>query len=89
MTRSVTIVNTSNWEHEDYIVRRRRSDFDGGTGLPDDTRLQPGDVMQFTPGRESISILPVEEQTPVPFRDADGNQDWPRVEVHQPKGSDE
>ena len=82
MTRSVTIVNTSNWEHEDYIVHG----YEGHH--PDGTRLRPGEKVTFTPtDGMAIRLEAVAEKNAVPFRDAEGNQDFPRVDVHKPKGS--
>lgn len=31
-----------------------------------------------------VYIKPVEDKEPVPFRAADGTQDWPKVSVHKP-----
>ena len=82
MTRSVTIVNTSNWEHEDYIVHGYQGHY------PDGTRLRPGEHVCFTPtDGMTITLEGVAEKNAVPFYDADGKQDWPRVEIHKPKGS--
>ena len=43
MTRSVTIINTSNWENEDYIINRENKD----EHVP--MVLRPGESYQFTP----------------------------------------
>ena len=83
MTRSVTIVNTSNWEHEDIVV----CEFPG-TGVSGQITLKPGDQMTCGPHdndtRMTLVLAPQEPRKPVPFRDEYGNQDMPRVEVHKP-----
>ena len=86
MTRSVTIVNTSNWEHEDMEVIPMVD------GWPREHRvLAPGDSMVGGPngpeGIVSYLIRPRTRAEPVPFKDAEGNQDWPKVEIHKPKPS--
>ena len=84
MTRSVTIVNTSNWEHEDVEVNQIHL-----SAMDKTVRLKPGESMMVGPYSKGpvavIRIAPVEEEEPIPFKDAEGNQDWPKVEVHKPK----
>ena len=59
MTRSVTIVNTSNWDHEDYIVH---------TGDIEGTRLRPGEKMSFTPvSGQPMTIEAVSDKEAVPI----------------------
>ena len=86
MTRSVTIVNTSNWEHEDVAVMAAHH---GGVALH---TLKPGDTMLVGPHADgqlvSVTMQGVTPAEPVPFRDADGEQDWPKVEVHKPSKSE-
>ena len=86
MTRSVTIVNTSNWEHEDVEVNQIHL-----SAMDRTVRLKPGESMTVGPYDKSsvavIRIAPVEEKEPIPFKGDDGEQDWPRVEVHKPKPS--
>ena len=90
MTRSVTIVNTSNWEHEDVEVVVTGTDPEK---VGERAVLKPGDFVTagpYTKGQEvNVRMVGVEPQEPQPFRDADGNQDCPRVEVHKPKPSAE
>lgn len=84
MTRSVTIVNTSNWEHEDVEVVQYIG------GWPEKTRLQPGDKLVLHHGAESVANIAmkgVRDKEPVPFKKEDGTQDLPRVEIYKPKGS--
>lgn len=50
MTRSVTIVNTSNWDNEDYIITRKRTmDSD-----PETTTLKPGESLTISPGDKEV-----------------------------------
>ena len=87
MTRSVTIVNTSNWEHED--VRAIIQYADGRESAA--VTLKPGDQMTcgpYTNGQVvQVQLAGQEPATPIPFKDADDNQDWPKVEVHKPTPS--
>ena len=84
MTRSVTIVNTSNWEHEDVEVNQIHL-----SAMDKTVRLKPGEKVTVGPYDKAsaavIRIAPIEEQEPVPFEDAEGNQDWPKVKVHKPE----
>ena len=61
MTRSITIVNTSNWPNEDYIVT---------AGSYGPQRLKPGESMQVTgqpiQGLE-ILAMPAESDAPQEF----------------------
>ena len=43
MTRSITIVNTSNWDGEDYLI--------GIPGVEGQVRMRPGESVEFTPRR--------------------------------------
>ena len=70
MTRSVTIVNTSNWKHEDVFVGER---YDSkGMSMPGNAiRLAPGDKMTVGPYEVDkevvITIKAVEDKKPEPF----------------------
>lgn len=87
MTRSVTIVNTSNWEHEDVEVVEMQNGWPVHRAV-----LEPGDKMVGPPNSPNLVttylIRGLSKKEPVPFKDADGNQDWPRVEVHKPTPSE-
>ena len=86
MTRSVTIVNTSNWDNEDYIVKK-----EGWDGSEEEICLRPGESATFTPkdGKPVVLAESVPEgKEPIPFyRQAskngkrDDEQVWPCVEV--------
>lgn len=86
MTRSVTIVNTSNWEHEDISVK-----VEGASPV----RLQPGEKLICGPysvgeaGDVQVHMIALEDAEPIPFKNEDGSQDLPSVEIHKPKGSAE
>lgn len=86
MTRSVTIVNTSNWENEDIDVTV------AGPGRTETHRLQPGDKIVCGPHNDGqmvgVMLNAVTPKKPVPFHAEDGSQDWPKVEVHKPKPSE-
>ena len=86
MTRSVKIVNTSNWEHEDVevtVVSKTETK---------KVSLQPGDTCDVGPYSDgelvSVIMSGVTPETPVPFRKEGGGQDFPTVEVHKPKSGD-
>ena len=85
MTRSVTIVNTSNWEHEDVEVMPCYDN----KGDAQKFTLKPGEskkIGPYTNGQKvRVFLTAVQPAEPVPFKDADGNQDWPRVEIHKPE----
>ena len=85
MTRSVTIVNTSNWEHEDVEVVEMNEGWPSNKVV-----LQPGDettVGPYAKGQTVSVIMKAREHIePVAFYDEHGDQDWPKVEVHKPVG---
>ena len=87
MTRSITIVNTSNYEHEDVEVNQIHLSASDRT-----VRLKPGDKMTVGPyGKDSVAVIrieAIEEKEPIPFKGVDGKQDFPRVGVHKPRPSD-
>ena len=84
MTRSVTIVNTSNWEHEDVEVLPMYDN----KGDAEKVTLKPGDSLSIGPYTNGqlvrVRLQAVQPAEPVPFRDADGKQDLPRVDIHKP-----
>lgn len=73
MTRSITIVNNSNWEHEDYAVVTPR-------GV---VYLKPGERTTFTPDNfANVAVQEVTPEKPEPFHDRDeGVQLTPHIEV--------
>lgn len=86
MTRSVTIVNTSNWDNEDYMVEKLSFD-----NKREKIRLRPGEMVTFTPKngedvRITESVPEGKEIEPI-YRTAtragkrDDGQVWPCVEV--------
>ena len=87
MTRSVTVVNTSNWDGEDYIVKRV-----GFDNKLEETRLRPGEYFRFAPrDGQSVTLVEASDGGPVPFSAAQvkggdvgkraDEQVWPRVKV--------
>lgn len=78
MTRSIKIINTSNWEHEDVVVV-----IDGVMQM-----LKPGEHAYSGPYSKGIPVqvnmIGVEGGEPVPFRDAEGVQQTPSVKVIKP-----
>ena len=86
MTRSVTIVNTSSWESENVLVTATSK-----YAASEQKMLEPGDKMTVGPHAEGeLVAVAIQAALPAdakPFHDAEGNQDWPRLEVHKPKGS--
>ena len=70
MTRSVTIVNTSNWDGEDYIVRTRFR-HPGGDALNDhpweEKTLTPGESMTFSPEAREHEFRSTNSKDPEPF----------------------
>ena len=64
MTRSVTIVNTSNWENEDYIILTKRV----SDGVEVDHIVKPGESFEWTPMYNSdIELAEYGEKDAVPF----------------------
>ena len=68
MTRSITIVNTSNWDGEDYLIEI--------PGSKDSVRVRPGESVSFTPSLDlqgangscsGIALREDEGKTPTPF----------------------
>ena len=79
MTRSVTIVNTSNWEHEDYVVRSsiqadNPHSIVDATRTPEGARLKAGERLIVHPREgESFSIEAVEDRKAEPFHSPEIN----------------
>ena len=72
MTRSITIVNTSNWDGEDYLI--------GVPGVEGQVRMRPGESVEFTPTQvmeggalsptcQPVELDAVEGKTPTPFHE--------------------
>ena len=70
MTRSITIVNTSNWDGEDYLIEI--------PGIDGQVRMRPGESVCFTPEQfaedialsqtcKPLELIAVEGKTPTPF----------------------
>ena len=76
MTRSVTIVNMSNWDGEDYIIRERLKN--SKTAVPVETRLKPGESKQVCPEYIDIEFEAVDSKEPEAFR-LNGQQVFPFV----------
>ena len=87
MTRSITIVNTSNWDGEDYLI--------GIPGQENQVRMRPGESVCFTPAQvimegerlsptcQPVELDAVEGGTPTPFEQDtvevfEGGK-WPKV----------
>ena len=85
MTRSITIVNTSNWDGEDYLI--------GIPGLEDSIRMRPGESVEFTPTQvmqggalstvcKPVQLDAVEGKTPTPFEEdtiETRESSWPKI----------
>ena len=83
MTRSITIVNTSNWDGEDYLI--------GIPGSKDSVRVRPGESVRFTPSLDlqgangscsGIALREDEAGVPVPFEVDTVEEDyakWPKT----------
>ena len=64
MTRSITIVNNSNWDGEDYVLK---SNVEFGPGEMEVT-LKPGEMRTLTPRKgQEISFDAVDSKEPEPF----------------------
>ena len=80
MTRSITIVNTSNWDGEDYRI-------DPQDGYNKPVTLKPGESCQVFPkadGEQQPKMDPVTPRgKPVPFdlKGINSRQVVPRIEV--------
>ena len=80
MTRSITIVNTSNWDGEDYLI-------DPQDGYNKPMALKPGELCQVYPkenGEQQPVVTPVTPRgKPAPFalKGIDSRQVVPRIEV--------
>lgn len=77
MTRSVTIVNTSSWDGEDYVIRTRIKGVMEGAKW-DARQLKPGESFAAYPDHFDIQFEAVDSKTPEPFHLND-KQVFPRV----------
>ena len=82
MTRSVTIVNTSNWDGEDWLVRQRYLGVGENVspGTWREERLRPGEMfscMIGSPGWE-VEVVASDSKEPEPFM-LNGKQVVPAV----------
>jgi len=76
MTRSVTIVNTSNWRYEDIDV-----EYEAGDVVTVDT-LKPGEMRKYYADQKIRRIDHVDgRKKPEVFRDQYGDQVTPEVDV--------
>lgn len=74
MTRSLTIVNTSNWNHEDYSIVVREDD--------QTFELKSGDSFTIHPYAEvTLVVCPLSPEKEVPHRTEDGVQLIPEARV--------
>ena len=66
MTRSLTVVNTSNWDGEEYLVKTRwkRGNPDAGW---EETVLKPGEMKAVFPESMDIEFVEQESKKPEPF----------------------
>ena len=76
MSRSITVMNTSNWEHEDCVVKVAAG---GEPAALEERRLVPGQAWKMPKHQEVNSAMvivewPTPKEGPQPFRDKDGNQ---------------
>ena len=80
MTRSVTIVNTSNWDGEDWVVKQRFKRSDNSLGSWDETTIKPGESMRSMIGSPNweVEIKDVDSKEPEPFY-FNGEQVLPQV----------
>ena len=81
MTRSITIVNSSNWDGEDYLVRQRQA-HPGGDELNDypwnEMTLKPGENITLCPEGTDFEFMPTDSKIPEPFN-LNGEQVFPIV----------
>ena len=77
MTRSVTIVNTSNCDGEDYIIRTRIKGVVEGAKW-NARQLKPGESFVVYPDGFAIQFEAVDSRKPEPFY-LNGEQVFPRV----------
>ena len=69
MTRSLTIANTSNWQHEDYELNIPMNNPTEGIPTYKTVRLKPGEHISYCPVTKTFTLSGQEKQdeTPVPF----------------------
>ena len=61
MTRAITIVNTSNWDGEDYIIRTRQDH------IWNEMTLKPGENITLCPEWMDFELRPIDSKEPTPF----------------------
>ena len=77
MTRSMMIVNTSNWEHEDYKVTIKTDD-----GKIQTVLLKPSEFYRYYPhDGEVMSVEKIEDKEAVPYYLNGDYQVLPEVHV--------
>ena len=91
MTMSLTLVNTSNWEHEEYVIEGGKIAYIANGQLVDTVRLKPGEKVVIYPDKEPGTAMRItaiqEDETPfyAPCINKDGTlgkgQTWPEVSV--------
>ena len=74
MSRSITVVNTSNWAGEDYVLRtrskhaRQHAEESGGKMPPwNEKTLKPGEMEKVYPEQQDFEFEPVTDKE-APFR---------------------
>lgn len=83
MTRSLTIVNSSNWEHEDYEFSIPITNPTAGPAKYKTVRLKPGEYIAYCPVTKTFTVSGEEKQDekPVPFYVNGEGQVMPIVRV--------
>ena len=86
MTRQVAVVNLSNWDHEDYVVRN-----EDHSGEIIETRIPPGEaVFLANPGYQPeservVTLVTVEDEQIKSFNTPDGSKQlYPSMFVTRP-----
>ena len=82
MTRSVTIVNTSNWDGEDWVVKERfRGSGNSDPGPWNETIIKPGENTHSMLGSSNweVKIEATESKEPKPFDLSGRGQVFPQV----------
>ena len=80
MTRSVTIVNTSNWDGEDWVVKERFKG-NGDPGPWNEATIKPGESVHSMLGSPNweVEIEATESKVPKPFDLSGRGQVFPQV----------
>ena len=76
MTKSLTIINTSNWDGENYVVVTRVRGSGNICHL-----LKPCDKLVVLPSQEIIATYSISDENTKAFKDKDGHQVLPYVDV--------